>query len=230
MIRRGSMNNYLFYSYLKWQKDNNDSSIKKLLKLPKPAIVLLILLSISCITTIILLFIQLSLSYIALAFEFIIVVITFFYSERMLIKTSINNLESYRNYCFKLYTWICTFSVTEKEDINELMNRILESKNNLAIIKVRQLERIDRWMQVLVIPIVLAIVNNLISKQTDINQVTVYILTILALFATIYFFIYAAIAAMNIFNKKKINQYQSFADDLQGIIDVKFGMLSGNDK
>lgn len=224
------MNNYLFYSYLKWQKDNNDSSIKKLLKLPKPAIVLLILLSISCITTIILLFIQLSLSYIALAFEFIIVVITFFYSERMLIKTSINNLESYRNYCFKLYTWICTFSVTEKEDINELMNRILESKNNLAIIKVRQLERIDRWMQVLVIPIVLAIVNNLISKQTDINQVTVYILTILALFATIYFFIYAAIAAMNIFNKKKINQYQIFADDLQGIIDVKFGMLSGNDK
>ena len=224
------MNEYLFYSYLKWQKENKDSTIKKLFQLPKSAIIIMIVFIIISISGLILSIKQSGLAYVAILFQFIVLFIFIIYSERILINISMTNLERYRNYCIKLYTWISEFSISEKDDINELMNRIIDSMNNLIKIQDKQKEKIERWMQVLVIPIILAIVNNIISSKTDISIVTAYILTILALFASIYLLICFVILVRNIMNKMRINQYQSFIEDLQGIIDVKFGILSGNNK
>lgn len=222
------MENYILYSYLKWHKDNKKSTIKEVLKLPIVAKILLLILVLSLVIGSIMAFMNNEYTWIPILIETITCIISYFYTERFQIKNSMDNYEKYKKYCLDLYGWLNTFSIRTKDDIFEIKKRIELNYQQMQSDIEKKRQRIDKWMQILIIPIVLAIVNNLIDKQTDINKLLEYITSLVFLVAVAYVSIYSIITIINIFTQQRIKQFQNLADDLQGVIDIKFG-ISNNE-
>lgn len=219
------MENYLFYAYLKWQKENKENTIYKLFKMPILAKILLVILFLTAILSFVFIFNNMLIaSVINMLIESTCCIITFFYTERLQTKNCNDGFTKYEAYCFKLYAWINSFSISKEDEIIAIRKRIIKKAETLKSDDSKQKDKVEKWLQILVIPIVLAVVNNVINNQTDISLIITYVISILILFVTIYVVIYTVLAIKNVFSKKRINQYQCFANDLQGILDVKFGI------
>lgn len=219
------MENYLFYGYLKWQKDNKKNTKRKSV-VPIIGKILFGLIIISFISAIVLALIKSTVSYVPICIQLLCYVLMFFYTELLLTNNSSAYYNNHKEYCEKLYLFIDSFSITEKEEIAEMRNRILAKLIKIKSDTEKRKKRLDKWMQILVIPIALAILNNMINNQTDLNTVYKYIFSIIAMFIMIYLTVYAILIITNAINKMRQNQYQCFCDDLQGVIDCKFGITS----
>ena len=83
-------------------------------------------------------------------------------------------------------------------------------------------ERIEKWVQILIIPILLAVFSAIIKEQTDLTILFAYTTTFLIALGSL------ALAFLNCYNifdflkKRKIEQLKSLASDLQGVLDCQF--------
>jgi hypothetical protein len=89
-------------------------------------------------------------------------------------------------------------------------------------LKRQQNDKIDKWMQTLVIPLILAIITAFISDQTDIKNVIAYAFALLATLGLIYAFIWIARSVIGMLNYNKREDIQCCIDDLQSVLDVVF--------
>ena len=77
----------------------------------------------------------------------------------------------------------------------------------------------DRWLQTLIIPAIIAIITAIITKQENIEEMIAYALAIVILFAVVYGIV-AIIKTISFFpQKRRIEQMECFASDLQGVLD-----------
>lgn len=216
------METFIFYNYLKWKKDTKNDTINKIIKMPTIPKLLIILLISSGILSIVTLFVSQKLSSIFIIIEVLSGIISFINSEKMFIDNSPQKYQDFKEYCKNLRNWLKSFDIKSEEQISTLKNRInhtvIEAKEKSKIKK----ENAEKWLQVLLIPIILAVANNIINTQTEMNKVIAYIFSIMIVFLSIYTTTIALVSATSIFDNWQISKYERFYNELQSVLDIEF--------
>lgn len=216
------MEEYIFNCYLKYQKENNPSIMKRLMKFPVDVIILL-LLGIVFITIGIVSFL---LQKIVWSFMLIVssVVIAYIFNWRFelyQIKNSEKIAAKHKDYCAELENWLSTFSISSTEGLAVLYERINNKITKSETAKKNAFDKIEKWAQILAIPIGVCIISELIKNEIDVSLIIGKCVTVVAIGAFIIygFFIIETLKWMPI--KRKTAQMQYFADDLRSILDYR---------
>ena len=217
--------NFIFYSYLKWLKDNKETVIYRALKLLWIIKILLItLLVTSCMYIVFLALGYTTVGYISMGVLLICCIFSSIYLERHQIKNSMKNFDDYKKYCYKLYDWLKTYNISQKEELIIIRDRTLNQINSMKDFINKRKENLVSWLKVIIIPVVLACVNKLIEKQTDLEKVAIYIVQFIIMCIACGSIAYVFWLIINISLKNRIDKYECFANDLQAIIDIEFGL------
>lgn len=215
----------LYRNYLKYLKDNRLPMSKAFKKLPKTMLVLLIILSIAAIGVIVILCIEKfrAYFYMALVIEAAVAFAVFSYGQHYEIENSSQDIKEYKNYCSDLFVWLENTSVSiDREDIIKLRNRI---DNRLEKYEQKQQKTYDiiiRFVQTLIIPIILSVLSVVLNKQFDISMILTY--SFIAIMVPSFFAVtlFGFISFANLIRKNEFEKMKSFSNDLQGILDTQF--------
>lgn len=214
----------LYYSYLKFRKDNMESIPRRLARLPALVIVLFCLLCISMIAGLIVSLIATNkiFAWIPIGIEFLCCIIIYFYTENYQMRMSDVKLGDYQVYCGEVYKWLESCSFSSKEEIQEIRNRLQSYIVKTEADRKYKKESVDKWLQVLVIPVILAVLSVLINQQAGFEYALSYAFSIIFVFLLIYGAIWGVRRVKYFFSERKLDQIQYFADDLQGVLDTQF--------
>ncbi len=216
----------ILYKYLEYRKEKTNGIWMNLNKLP-PSIFVLFFIAMSCaITSLIMYFtIKISLySYIPLVIELISTVLMGYKVEKVNIHAHNDKFNEYLKYCDGFYKKLSENSIKTKEQILEILNRINNRINKTQCIRNKWVEMINKWMQILFIPVILILLKAYIDSKISTEYASVFIFLTLIVYATLLAFI--NIINFDVIIKQKQMQY--FAEDLQGVIDVKFNFIKDN--
>ena len=107
-----------------------------------------------------------------------------------------------------------------KEQLNILLDRANDEIAKLQIKIDKKYDDLKKINQILIIPIILAIIKALWDSTSNISVLMETSLIAIMIYLTIYAVTIAAIALINYDIVRQKDKLQSFVDDLQGIIDV----------
>ena len=222
------MENQLLNCYLKYQKDRNKSVVKAIRKLPMYILILLILALLCLVATLVSVFVpgMGKWFYVFTLAEAIISFVLYLVQERWEVKYSRERYTNYKQYARNLYKWLLEYSITTKEEIELIKSRLTDDLERQDELKRQQNERADKWMQTLVVPLVLAIITSFISNQPNIENAIGITVALLAIFGFVYAFIWIIRSVAGILNNRKRNNIKCFIDDLQSVIDVMFVFIT----
>lgn len=219
------MEQILYKNYLKYLKENKTPLYKALLSIPKCAAGILVALVLSGVVTFVFMCAEKLRQYIIipLAFEVVFSIVAYFYSEHYEINNSEKYLENYKEYCGDIYNWLKNTSISvEKTSIIEIKRRIDDKLEKMEKSKEKNRNTIERIVQVIIIPFVLAMFAALIKNESDANVIVAYgvyfIFFPIALLVTIF----GLFEVFNMINKNEFNKLKKFSDDLQGILDTQY--------
>lgn len=215
------METYLFYAYLKYAKENKQSFWPKLLSRPRSVIIFFSLTLISCVCGAILALLGWSVAaLIGIIGEIVFGIVFYNCSEKYQIEFCVEEYDKYAEYCSNLHKQLEKFNKQSTDDIQELHDKIQAKIARLKAEEENSKVRGDRWLQTLVIPAVIAIITAIITKQDNVNTMLAYAFAIVTLFSVIYGAI-VIIKSISFFPKKRrIEQMECFASDLQGVLDL----------
>lgn len=222
----------LYRSYLKYLKDNRVPMSKAFKKMPKTMVSLLIILLLSVISVILVICIEKirMYFYVAIAIEITIAFAVFLYGQHYEIENSDQDIKEYETYCNNLFVWLKNTSVSvERKDIIELKSRMI---NRLEKYEQKQQKTYDvaiRFIQVLIIPIVLTILTVVLNKQIDISLIFAYGFIAIMILSFLAVTLFGFISFVNLIRKNESEKMKSFVNDLQGILDTQFdeGIFAG---
>ena len=214
------METYLFYAYLKYAKKNKQSFWPKLLSRPVSVIIFFSLTLLSCVYGAIFSLLGWSIAaLIGMIGEIVFGILFYNYSEKYHIDFCVEEYDKYTEYCSNLHEWLEKFNKQSADDIQELYNKIQAKIVCMKTEEEHSKARGDRWLQTLIIPAIIAIITAIITKQENIEEMISYALAIVILFAVVYGTI-AIIKSISFFpQKRRIEQMECFASDLQGVLD-----------
>jgi uncharacterized membrane protein YraQ (UPF0718 family) len=214
------METYLFYAYLKYAKENKQSFWPKLLSRPISVIIFFSLTLLSCVCGAIFALLGWSIAaLIGMVGEIVFGIIFYNCSEKYQIDFCVEEYDKYVEYCANLHKWLKKFNKPSADDIQELYDKIQAKITRMKTEEENSKARGDRWLQTLIIPAIIAIITTIIAKQENIEEMLAYALVIVILFAVVYGTI-AIIKSIGSFpQKRRIEQMECFASDLQGVLD-----------
>lgn len=218
------MEYHLLNSYLKYQKDHGESFLNSLKRIPTSIKILFVITFICLVASLIFLFVDWSSIwfYIFTSLEVIMAFILYSVQERREIKYSRERYNDFIKTTRDLFDWISTFDIETKEDIELIKNRLIDDLNKRDELQRQRSEKIDKWMQTLVIPLILAIITSFISNKTDIETLMGYVFALLAFVGLIYAIVWVFRSIHGIWDNRKRDNIEYLIDDLQSIIDVVF--------
>ena len=211
------------YSYLQFQKTNNKKVWKRLMMLPW-YLLLLFIVSLALLITTFVLDCVLSNKIPVIIFEvgaLIAVCLTYYLSEKYMVTTSKTTLQNYAKSRELFNEWLKTVQINNDDDKKLLLSRL---KEYIALQEAKQkriTDRWDKWLQVLVIPVVLTLMTTVIASQKDVNLIIASAITIILIFGMSYGLITLFRTVNELPMKRRINQMQCFADDLQSTMDME---------
>lgn len=181
------MENYLFYAYLKYQEDNKLHVWKNLFKYHKHIFAIFLILLTFAVMEVIVTFLRINcLIWSFLLLEFLAYFLLYYFTEKDLIELSEINYENYCNYCKKLNKWLNKFDINNYQSIYELLQRIKLQISEAKDENEKSKNRFDKWLQTLVIPIVITMVTTIITKQNELSAMIEPVVTILIVFVVSY--------------------------------------------
>lgn len=212
----------LLYCYLNFQKEQNTSISKKLVKLPRHIFICAIMLFAAIIATLVLTFFpDLRLfEYICCTLAVILCIIMYIITERFQINTSNTSIGKYQTYCTELRKWLNENNIKSNDEINLLHKRLIEHINEKKEERKEQNDRVDKWTQTLAIPVLLAIITTMIDKGISIQDSIFFSLGLVFIFAICCCIVWFMKIMIQFPDKRKIEQMKFFADDLQVLLDL----------
>ena len=211
------------YSYLLYQKEHNKASWKKLMRLPW-YLILLLTLSFALLITTFILDCLLSNKIPVIILEIVAMIvtfITFFICENYKVSTSKTTLQNYAKSRISFNEWLISVRIDSDENKKLLLTRLKEYISSQEANKKRIADRWDKWLQVLVIPVVLTLMTTIIANQKDVSSIIASTITIMLIFGMIYGLVILFRTVSDLPLKRRINQMQCFADDLQSTMDME---------
>lgn len=220
--RINSMFNLFFRLYQKYKKDNSMDVWKRLTSLPKHIILLFAILIASVVVSFVL---QSKVEnkiicFIPITFELISTIVLGFTSENYFIDNSPQDIDDYTNDCISMYKKIFEKRIKSKDQLHIFLDRANNEVNKLQAIIDEKQNELKQLNQILIIPIILIILKALWDSTLNIAVLLDVALSIIIVYLAVYAIIVVAIKAMNFDIVRREKLLQSFADDLQGIIDV----------
>ena len=215
----------LYRSYLKYLKDNREPISKAFKKMPKTMVALLIILLLSAISVILVICIEKIRMYFyaAIVIEVIIAFVVFLYGQHYEIKNSDQDIKEYETYCSNLLVWLKNTSVSvDRKDIVELKRRMVYRLEKYEQKQQKTYDIAIRFIQVLIIPIVLTILTVVLNKQIDISMIFVYGFIAIMVLSFLAVTLFGFISFVNLIRKNEFEKMKSFVNDLQGILDTQF--------
>lgn len=215
----------LYRSYLKYLKDNRVPMSKAFKKMPKTMVALLIILLLSAISVILVICIEKIRIYFyaAIAIEVIIAFIVFLYGQHYEIKNSDQDIKEYESYCSNLFVWLKNTSVSvARKDIIELKSRMVYRLEKYEQKQQRTYDVAIKFIQVLIIPIVLTVLTVVLNKQIDISMILAYGFITIMILSFLAVTLFGFISFVNLIRKNEFEKMKSFVNDLQGILDTQF--------
>lgn len=143
-----------------------------------------------------------------------------FTSEKHSVDNSKENMNDYINECQTMYKEVFQKYFKSKEQLNILLDRANDEIAKLQIKIDKKYDDLKKINQILIIPIILAIIKALWDSTSNISMLMETSLLAIMFYLTVYAIIIAAITFINYDLVWRKDKLQSFVDDLQGIIDV----------
>ncbi len=212
----------IFNLYLKYKKEHSDKMWKKIMKLPKHLIALFGLAIISAISSIAMLFVlgNTLWYWIPVSIELVSTIALGFTSEKYFIDNSQAETDEYITKRKELYVEVLSKFITSEDQLCEMIKR---ANDKVAITQGRidkKYEALNKFNQVLFIPIILLWLNSLVDTTSDATVIAELSLITIVLSLIIYAIINAGITVINYDIVREKYKLQCFANDLQGILDV----------
>ena len=207
---------------MKYQKENNPSIMKRLMKFPREITILLVSGVVFMVVGIVLFLLQKMLwSFIFIVISMAIAYVFNWRFELYQIKNSEKIAERHKEYCIELENWLCDFSVSSTEALEMLYERMNSRMAKSETARKTAFDKIEKWAQVLVIPVGICIISELIKNEIDVSLIIGKCITVVMVGAFIIygFFLVETIKWMPL--KRKTAQMQYFADDLRSILDYR---------
>lgn len=216
------MEEYIFNCYMKYQKENNPDISKKLKSLPKGIRLLMLLLIGSVIGGLVCLCKgNDSASSAFLLIETVLSFVFYWRFENYRIKVSDKSIEKHKEYCSNIANWLKTIDIETDEDIQLVYKRLTEriSKNNES--RTKSVNRVEKWTQVLLVPILICIISEIIKSDVDISVAIANSFVVILISGLVFSLIYISRFFKWFPNKRETAQMQCFADDLRSILDYR---------
>ena len=216
------MEEYIFNCYMKYQKENNPDISKKLKSLPRELRLLILLLIGSVIGGLASFFLGKESS--ASAFLLLETVLSFVFYwrfENYRIKVSDKSIEKHKEYCSNIANWLKTIDIKTGEHIQLVYTRVTERISKINNEREKSVNRLEKWVQVLAVPILICIISEIIKSDVDISVAIANSFIVILIGALIFSFIYISHILKWLPIKRKIVQMQYFADDLRSILDYR---------
>lgn len=216
------MHNMLFYNYLKVQNSNKQNFLKDLLKTPLSAKLLLLALIVTGFSVFISVYINKTAYFIALLLEIVLCLIVHIYTERFTINNSDIRIEDYINRSKETLAWLKGIGVVvTNENIEDILQRTIKTIEKMENKRSGWINRIEKWIQVILIPVALSIFSYLLDNTSNWENIIYNSVAIVFLVLTIIVVVACFFNVCSFFNKRKIEQYKYFAHDLQGVLDCQ---------
>lgn len=229
------MHTILFDNYRQYQKETRGNIVKAFRRLPIPAIIIFLTIAATIIYAILSIFIEcLQQWYVwCLLLEVIAGIVLFFYTEYYQINTSSIRLQGYKKYCAEILDWLKTTGlIINEKNLKEIISRVNRDVKSLEEKRHKRRDRIEKWIQILIILILLAIFSEMIREKTDVSVLIAYALVLLVSLGSLALAFLCCYNIIDFFQKRKLEQLKSFSKDLQGVIDTQLEkkLLKGNRK
>lgn len=225
------MENYIFNCYKKWLKDQNGSIAKQLSKLNKIArflVAALFIVLAAVLVTYFLSFFKIIDEiwvFVNALIEVAIGIAAYIYTSKYEINHSDDEFKNYFEYCKNLSTVFAERKILSYSFIRELIGRykvIIDDSNKKIE---RNQDRIDKYMQILIIPLFLAVLSKMLDMQADAQSAISAGISAALGIAFLYLII---VLPVNMYNniaiKNRQNNYKQLVNDLQSIIDFKIAV------
>jgi hypothetical protein len=77
-------------------------------------------------------------------------------------------LQVYKKYCGEINAWLRTTGlIINEKNLKEIITRVNRDVKSLEEKRFKCRDRIEKWIQILIIPILLAIFSEMIREKTD---------------------------------------------------------------
>lgn len=217
------MEEYIFNCYMKYQKENNPDVSKKLKSLPRELRLLILLLIGSVIGGLVTFFLgNESFASAFLLLETVLSFVFYWRFENYRIKVSDKSIEKHKEYCSNIANWLKTIDIKTDEHIQLVYTRVTERISKINNEREKSVNRLEKWVQVLAVPILICIISEIIKSDIDINVAIANSFVVIIISALIFSFIYISHILKWLPIKRNIVQMQYFADDLRSILDYRF--------
>lgn len=217
------MEEYIFNCYMKYQKENNPDISKRLKSLPKGLRLLMFLLVGSVIGGLVCLCKgNDSASSAFLLLETVLSFVFYWRFENYRIKVSDKSIVKHKEYCSDIANWLKTIDIETDEHIQLAYRRVTERISKINNEKEKSVTRVEKWVQVLAVPILICIISEIIKSDVDISVAIANSFIVILIGALIFSLIYISHILKWLPIKRKIVQMQYFADDLRSILDYRF--------
>lgn len=142
------------------------------------------------------------------------------------IDISDGSMKEYWDFCTSTKEWMINELIPECDDeeailseIKQLKERIDNYRNEMIAMTEKREERIDKWIQALAVPFVLAIITAVIDKNDNLGTAISIVFSIALIGAMIFSVVWLSNNFRGLLRKQKTEQLKFFSDDLQGILD-----------
>lgn len=216
------MDNFIFNAYLKFKTEYSGGMLARIVKLPRHLLTLFFITIISAIVSIVLLFMIKNpyVYWIPAAIEIVSVIALGICSNKYNIDNNQKHSEKYIEYCRNLYKDFCKINVKTEQQFCEILNRTNKKISDIQTKIDKNIEITNKWMQTLIIPILLAVFKAFIDSEEDISVILNSSFFMMILTIVIYAFIIFGFSIINYDIKKQQNELKNYAEDLQSILDI----------
>ena len=129
----------------------------------------------------------------------------------------------YQEYISNMCLWLEKIGfVMTRENTLDLIWRFEKEIENKEKQRINRRDHIEKWIQIFIIPILLAVFSVLIKEQTDLTMLITYAALFLIVIGSVASVFLSCYSIYDFFKKHKIEQMKSLCDDLQGVLDCQF--------
>ena len=226
------MENYIFYCYKEWLEHKDGNLSKQIFKLPCIARVLFAVLLVGLIAFFVILGFTIGgcdctipLLIWCILYFLTCVTITI-YTEKYQVKTSKRSLKEY-----DIYTKEMLHTVFTDNNISEKLIPILIERFNTIVKKTDEIinlkhEKMNKFMEVLLIPVSVLILGAMLEKGTDATQTLGFGLSGILIILLIYAIIFIVLFAYDIILRFPLVKYKQFITDMQSLLDFSEYIIS----
>lgn len=220
----GAMEDKLFYAYLKYQKDSMRNAWSNLLKLHWRVLVPFAISIISTVITLVLTLVSplCGWNWISVAIMVLSYIVLMHTTEDFQIKRSHEKFVEYCDYCAEMKIWLAGFSVDSKEKTASIRERILGKISNIRNAHEKSTAGVDKWLQGFATPVVIAVITAVVAGENATEEKIVTTVIVIMIFALAWYLCSVGAKMLNYNSKRKVEQLECFASDLQGILDTQF--------